>query len=288
MIRIGAPGIRSTVQDAGRTAGLRTGIPPAGPADPQAFAAACGLVDLPPDAAAIEIVGLPFSFQCDDLRLVAVTGRDVRVRSRTRLPPWTALVARPGEEIVVEGGATTRYAYVALSGGIELPPVLGSRATYLPSAIGPWPRVLAAGDVLPLREHRAPMQLAGTRRDTPDYLVPVRAVPGPHDDRFSAAATGAFFDTRFSVSAESDRMGLRLTGHRVEARAGELLTCGIVAGAIQVPPGGDPIVLLADHQTTGGYPVIATVVTADLGLVAQRAPGEALQLVRVTAHATER
>lgn len=288
MIRIGAPGIRSTVQDAGRTSGLRSGIPPAGPADPRAFTAACGLVGLPPDAAAIEIVGLPFSFRCDDLRLVAVTGRDVRVRSRVRLPSWTAVVARPDEEIVIEGGATTRYAYVAISGGLELPEVLGSRATYLPSAIGPWPTALAASDALPLRELRAPIELAGTHRDPPDYLVPIRAVPGPHDQRFSADATRAFFDTKFSVSAESDRMGLRLTGRRVEARAGELLTCGIVTGAIQVPPGGDPIVLLADHQTTGGYPVIATVVSADLGLVAQRAPGEILQLVRVTANAGER
>lgn len=283
MIRIGAPGLRSTIQDAGRIAGLRSGIPPAGPADPGAFAAACRLVGLPPGAAAIEVVGLPFSFRCDDLRLIAVTGREVRVRSRIPLPSWTAAVVRPGEEVVIEGGLVTRYAYVAISGGIDLPQVLGSRATYLPSAIGPWPAALASGDALPLGEARVPMELAGTRRDPPDHLAPVRAVPGPHTDRFAAEATRALFAGPFIVAGESDRMGLRLRGRRIGSLAGELLTCGITAGAIQVPSGGDPIILLADHQTTGGYPIIATVLSADLGLVAQRAPGEALQLVRVTA-----
>lgn len=283
MIRIEAAGIRSTVQDRGRTVALRSGVPPAGPADPVAFAAACALVGLGPDAAAIEVVGLPFSFRCDDLRVVAVTGRDVRVRIRTRLPAWAAVVVRPGEEVVVEGAATTRYAYVAISGGIAIPLVLGSRATYLPSAIGPWPMPLATGDELPLGDDRAPMGRAGARVDPPDYTGPIRAVRGPHEDRFNAASLDDLFAGPFTVSAESDRMGARLAGRRIEALAGELLACGIVAGAVQVPRGGEPIVLLADHQTTGGYPIAATVVTADLGLVAQRAPGEPLQLVRVTA-----
>ncbi|HUQ17317.1 MAG TPA: biotin-dependent carboxyltransferase family protein [Candidatus Saccharimonadales bacterium] len=285
MIRIGAPGIRSTIQDAGRSAGLRSGIPPAGPADPQAFATACGLVGLPPDAAAIEVVGLPFSFRCDDLRLIAVTGREVRVRSRIPLPSWTAVVVRPGEEVVIEGGVVTRYVYVAISGGIDLPWVLGSRATYLPSGIGPWPAALAAGDALPLGEARVPTERAGMRRAAPDHGAPVRAVPGPHTHRFTEEAVEALFAGPFTVAAESDRMGLRIQGRRIGSTGGELLTCGITAGAIQVPSGGDPIVLLADHQTTGGYPIIATVLSADLGLVAQRAPGEVLQLVRVTGDA---
>lgn len=287
-MHVGAPGVRSTVQDAGRTAGLRIGIPPAGPADPYAFGAACGLVGLAPDAAAIEVIGLPFSFRCDDLRLVAVTGRDVRVRSGIRLPSWTAVVVRPGDLVVVEGGPTTRYAYVAISGGIDLPRVLGSRATYLPSAIGPRPAALAAGDRLPLGEGRVPMERAGLRHAPPDHLARIRVVPGPHDDRFSAAAHRALVAAPFLVAPESDRMGLRLTGRRIEPHPGELLTCGIVAGAIQVPPDGRPIILLADHQTTGGYPIIATVLGDDLGLVAQRAPGEALALVRVTANGAGR
>ena len=285
MIWIAAAGIRSTVQDAGRSGHLRSGIPPAGPADPVAFAAACALVGLGSDGAAIEVVGLPFSFHCDDLRIVAVTGRDVRVRSRTRVPSWAAVLVRPGDLVVVEGGATTRYAYVAISGGIALSPVLGSRATYLPSAIGPWPAALAAGDALPLGDGRAPIERAGARLTPPDYAAPVRAIPGPHEDRFSARSREALFAAPFTVSAASDRMGVRLGGRRIDALAGEILTCGIVAGAIQVPPGGEPIVLLADHQTTGGYPIAATVVSGDLGLVAQRAPGEPLQLVRVTAEA---
>lgn len=282
-MHIGAAGVRSTVQDAGRTAGLRSGIPPSGPADPAAFAAACALVGLGPDAAAIEVVGLPFSFRCDDLRIAAVTGREVRVRSRARLPSWTAFLVRPGDDVFVEGSPTTRYAYVAVSGGIAVSTVLGSRATYLPGRIGPWPAALRTGDPLPLGDGRPPIERAGTRLQPPDYAAPVRALVGPHADRFTAAALESLFALPFTVSPESDRMGTRLAGRRIEALTGELLTCGIVAGAIQVPSGGEPIVLLADHQTTGGYPVAATVLSADLGLVAQRAPGEPLQLVRVTA-----
>ena len=282
-MHIGAAGIRSTVQDGGRLGHLRSGIPPAGPADPAAFAAACRLVGIDPSGGAIEIVGLPFSFSCADLRVVAVTGRDVRLRSRIRMPAWTAVLIRPGEEVVIEGAASTRYAYLAVSGGIALPAVLGSRSTYLPSALGPWPAALRSSDELPLGGGRVPVERAGSRLAPPDYDAPVRAVPGPHADRFASAVVDELFAAPFAVSAESDRMGARLVGRRIESGAGEILTCGIVAGAIQIPGGGDPIVLLADHQTTGGYPIIATVVSADLGLVAQRMPGEAVQLVRVTA-----
>jgi allophanate hydrolase subunit 2 len=104
---------------------------------------------------------------------------------------------------------------------------------------------------------------------------------GPHDDRFEADALPSFFAATFIVQPSSDRQGLRLGGVSIAPRAGELLSCGVVAGAVQVPRGGAPIVLLADHQTTGGYPVIATVITADLGKVAQRAPGESLRFYRV-------
>ena len=114
------------------------------------------------------------------------------------------------------------------------------------------------------------------------YGASVRAIAGPHDGRFPAGSLERFFGSPFTVLPESDRMGVRLAGAVIGPAEGELLTCGVVAGAIQVPRGGAPIVLLADHQTTGGYPVIATVVDADLGTVAQAAPGESLRFERVT------
>jgi biotin-dependent carboxylase-like uncharacterized protein len=282
MMRIISSGLRATIQDRGRTGHVREGIPPAGPADPIAVAAALELTGCDPRDAAIEVVGLPFAFRSDDRRIVAATGRDVRIRTRTRVPGWTSMLARPGEEVVVEGSAFTRFAYVAISGGLALPRILGSRATYLPAALGPVPRPLADGDEIPLGASTAGAEAAGRRIRPASYGGTARAVAGPHDARFPAESLTAFFSGAFTVLPDSDRMGVRLAGVAVEPPAGDLLTCGIVAGAVQVPRGGAPIVLLADHQTTGGYPIIASVVYADLGIVAQAAPGEALRFERVT------
>jgi biotin-dependent carboxylase-like uncharacterized protein len=288
MMRIISSGLRATIQDRGRTGHVREGIPPAGPADPLAFAAALELTGCDPSDAAIEVVGLPFAFRCDDRRIVAATGRDVRIRTRARVPGWTSMLARPGEEVIVEGSALTRFAYVAISGGLALPQVLGSRATYLPASLGPVPRPLADGDEIPLGASAAGAEAAGRRIRPARYAGIARAVAGPHDARFPGESLTAFWSAAFTVLPDSDRMGVRLAGVAVEPPAGDLLTCGIVAGAVQVPRGGAPIVLLADHQTTGGYPIIATVAYADLGIVAQTAPGEELRFERVTPEYTTR
>ena len=287
-MRILTRGLRSTIQDRGRTGHARVGIPPSGPADPVAFAAALDLVGCGPTDAAIEVVGLPFAFRCDDLRVVAVTGRDVHLRLRTRMPGWTGVLARAGEDVVVEGSPLTRFAYVAVSGGIDLPRVLGSRATYLPGALGPLPRPLAAGDELPLGASKAGPESAGRLIAATEYGGAARAIAGPHDGRFPAESVRRLFSAAFPVLADSDRMGVRLGGVALASAAGELLSCGIVAGAVQVPRGGAPIVLLADHQTTGGYPIIATVVHDDLGIVAQATPGEYLRFARVTPEGASR
>jgi len=131
------PGLRSTVQDLGRFGHLRSAIPPAGPADPFAFESAQWLVGNDPEAAGIEIVGLPFRFSLDAPGLIAATGREVTLRARAPLGGWMAVFARAGEEIVVEGSERTRFAYLAVGGGLAVPPVLGSRSTYLPAALGP-------------------------------------------------------------------------------------------------------------------------------------------------------
>ncbi|HEY8757391.1 MAG TPA: biotin-dependent carboxyltransferase family protein [Candidatus Limnocylindria bacterium] len=282
MMRIVRSGLRATIQDRGRTGHTREGVPPSGPADPTAFAAALELAECDATDAAIEVVGLPFAFRCDDRRIVAATGRDVRVTTRARVPGWTSVLARPGEDVVVEGSASTRFAYVAVSGGLALPRVLGSRATYLLASLGPVPRPLADGDEIPLGASAAGVEAAGRRIRPTVYGSVARAVAGPHDARFPDESVTAFFSTAFTVLPDSDRMGVRLAGIALAPPAGDLLSCGIVAGAVQVPRGGAPIVLLADHQTTGGYPIIATVVTADLGIVAQAAPGEELRFERVT------
>jgi allophanate hydrolase subunit 2 len=126
------------------------------------------------------------------------------------------------------------------------------------------------------------VERAGRFAVSPDYDTgQIRAITGPHAQRFTGEAHSLFFRSEFRVEPASDRMGTRLSGPRIAARDGEILTTGVVAGAVQIPSGGAPIVLLAEHQATGGYPVIATVITADLGLVGQRRPGEALRFTRV-------
>ena len=278
MIRITDAGLRSTIQDRGRLAHLRSGLPPAGAADPFALAAANALVGNPEDAAGIEIIGTVFRFTCDDSRVVAVAGRDASLGTRSRLPGWSSVFVRAGQTATVYSGEHTRFAYLAVSGGIATDPVLGSRSSYLPAGIG---ASLRAGDALPLGNTDAGAEDAARRVEPMTYDERVRAMPGPHDDRFESDVSARFFEQAFVVQPASDRQGVRLGGVPIAPRAGELLSCGVVAGAVQVPRGGAPIVLLADHGTTGGYPVIATVIAADIGKVAQRMPGESLRFHRV-------
>jgi biotin-dependent carboxylase-like uncharacterized protein len=279
-LRVLEAGLRSTVQDSGRWGYLRSAVPPSGPADARAFAAAQALVGNGAEDAAIEIVGLPFRFACEDRRVVAACGRDVRVRLREPLPGWTAIFARAGEEVVVEGSAATRYAYLAISGGVTGDAVLGSRATYMAAGIGPWPRPLRPGDALLLGPTRTVPQRAGTSVEAPRWTGDLRVLSGPHVARFPEPSLRRFAEESFRVG-EGDRVGVRLEGPDIRPRPGELLTCGMVAGAIQVPHGGAPIVLLSDHQVTGGYPVIAVVIEADQWRVAQAAPGETLRFYAV-------
>jgi allophanate hydrolase len=279
VIRIEAIGLRATVQDRGRFGHLREGVPPSGPADPGAFAAAQVLVGNDGDAAAIEIVGNAFSFHCEDRRIVAVTGRDVALRGRDVVPGWTAAFARPGEVFTVVCGERSRFAYLAISGGIATETILGSRSAYPPAGLG---RALRAGEALPVGMSPVDVERAGRFAVSPDYDTgQIRAITGPHAQRFTDEADSLFFSSEFRVEPASDRMGTRLSGPRIAAREGEILTSGVVAGAVQIPSGGAPIVLLAEHQATGGYPVIATVITVDLGLVAQRLPGERLRFEAV-------
>ena len=276
MIHVEVAGF-ATIQDRGRIGHQRDAVPVSGPADPFAYAAAQALVGNPATDAALELVGLPFAFRVDDARVIAVTGREVHVTVRDRVPSWTSVFVRSGEQVTVNGTARTRYAYVAVSGGIASDVVLGSRSAYPRAGIG---RALRGGDTLRLGAARRSAEDAGHHVHF-EYGDAARATAGPHLDRFEDDAIERFFSEPFAVTAHGDRQGVHLDGPAIASRSGEILTCGVIAGAVQVPRGGQPIVLLADHQTTGGYPVIATVCEADLGVVAQRAPGESLRFYRV-------
>ena len=273
MIRVGIPGLHATIQDGGRTAYQRVGVPTAGAADRAAHAAANALVGNDVHEAAIEVVGLPFTFVAERSLLVAATGRSVRLVARDEIPGWTCAFVRAGDEVRVEG--RSRYAYIAVAGGVDVPVVLGSRSAYPAARLGPAP--LGAGTRIRVREARLDLSRAGRNATPPGYEAQdVRVVLGPHDEGVDVET---FLAARFAVDERSDRMGVRLAGPPIEVRGGERLSAGMVEGAIQVPPGGGPIVLLADHQTTGGYAAVATVIAADLPVVAQREPGEPLHFV---------
>ena len=277
MIHVEVAGFGSTVQDLGRPAHVREGVPVSGPADPVAFRAAQSLVGNIATDAAIEAVGLPFTFRCDSSRLIAVTGREVSVTVRDRLPGWTAVFVRAGDLVRVTGTERSRYTYIAVSGGIASEVILGSRAMYPRIGFG---RVLQAGDTLAVGQARHGAEDAGASFQFA-YGERVGAIPGPHTGRFDEAALTRFFSEPFTLSAQSDRQGARLDGVAVAPKGGELLSCGVVTGAVQVPRGGQPIVALADHGTTGGYPIIATVIAGDIGQLAQRAPGEPVRFYRL-------
>lgn len=278
-LRVIEAGLRSTVQDGGRFDHWRSAVPQAGPADPLAFQAALRLVGGDALDAGIEVVGSTFRFTLDAPRLIAVTGRDVSVRTRGAVPPWTSVFVRAGEEVTIRGSERTRFAYLAVSGGIAVDPVLGSRATYLPAAIGPVPRPLAAGDALAVGLARRGAEAAG-RTATPPGGGRIRVVRGPHAARVGGVAP-LMGGAPYAVSEQSDRMGVRLEGPPLDPGEAEILSVGVLPGAVQVPRGGQPIVLLADGQTTGGYPVAAVVASVDLGRVAQAVAGEALSFHEV-------
>ncbi|MER5206892.1 biotin-dependent carboxyltransferase family protein [Streptomyces sp. NPDC002825] len=275
-------GALTTVQDLGRTGYAHLGVPRSGALDPAAVRLVNRLVGNTEDQAVLEttVSGCALRPRC--AVTVAVGGAPCPVRVDGRPAPWGTTL-RVGAGSVLEVGAAVRglRSYVAFGGGIAVAPVLGSRSTDLLSGLGPAP--LAEGAVLPLGAAtavRGPVD-APPWPGPPDELV-LRVRTGPRDDWFTAEALRAFTTRAYRVSPASNRIGLRLDGPALErAVPGELASEGMVLGAVQVPPDGRPVVFLADHPTTGGYPVVAVVREADLGAAAQAVPGTPVRFVPV-------
>jgi biotin-dependent carboxylase-like uncharacterized protein len=270
------PGTLTTVQDLGRRGWAHLGVPRSGALDQPALRLANRLVGNDEDAAGLETTATGIAFTLDVATTVAVAGARCVVRVGGRAVEWAAAVSVPAAtEVTVESATDGLRAYVAVAGGIDVAPVLGSRSTDLLSGLGPEP--LRVGQRLPLgRPGRAPSGTEGVPR--PRGAV-VRIVLGPRADWFSTAALAALDGASYEVAAESNRIGLRLRGRVIErARAGELPSEGMVVGAVQVPPNGQPVVFLNDHPTTGGYPVVGVVVEDDLPVCAQARPGDRLTL----------
>ena len=280
-------GPQTTVQDLGRRGTLREGIPPSGPMDRDAFLLANRLVGNADDAAALECTLIGPRLEFADERWVAVTGAAMAVTlNGAPVPRWAALQVKPGEMLRLGPAAAGVRAYLAVSGGIDTPLTLGSRSTYLRGRLGGHQgRALRKGDTLPLGPPSGGAPARVLERFIPDYTeaAMVRVVLGPQNDRFTPGGIAALFEAPYEMTPQADRMGARLRGARIEhTRGHDIISDGVALGGIQVVGDGQPIVLLADRQSTGGYTKIGTVCSFDIGRVCQVKPGQRLSFKRVT------
>jgi antagonist of KipI len=282
MIRIAEPGPQTTVQDLGRPGHLRYGIPPSGPIDRVAFVVANRLVGNADGAAGLECTVMGPRFEAQTACAIAVTGADMPLTvNGAAAPAWTTVPLEAGDIVKLGAARAGVRAYVALSGGIDVPPVLGSRATYLRGRLGGLGgRALRKDDRLALFPAAPPP----VRRASPAAIVDlaafaeIRVVLGPQADRFTADGIATFLGSEYEMLPQSDRMGARLRGPRIaHARGHDIISDGIALGSIQVPGDGQPIALLVDRQSTGGYTKIATICSFDIGRLGQVKPGQRLR-----------
>lgn len=294
-IRVVRPGALTTVQDAGRWHWQRDGVPVSGAMDDIACRLANWLVGNGDDAAVLEatLTGPELLFQEDSI--VAVTGADMHARiAGVRLPPWHARRIGAGETLALDGAERGCRTYIAVAGGIQVDPVLGSRATYVRAGFGGHRgRALRRDDVL----RTAPVPDAWRRDWRPrgvdvDSLhlrrIIVRIMPGPHLAMLERTSRRELFTGEYALAPESDRMGLRFHGEPLRLQAPvEVLSAGVATGTVQLPPGGLPIILMADRQTTGGYPRLGEVATVDLPVLAQLCPGERVRFAEIPSEEAE-
>ena len=268
-------GPATSLQDRGRVGVQRYGVSPAGAMDGAALATANALVGAPAGQAAIEFCLQGGIFRVTDAPvLAAVVGAPATLDGKP-VAALTSFVAAPGQTIGV-GVAERVYACLAVAGGFDVAPDMGSLSQHRRSGLGGAP--LAIGRTLVVKAPRAAPVARRLAATIGEEDGPIRVVTGPQDDLFTAAGLETFLSAEFVVSPLSDRMGVRLQGPRIEhARGYNIVSDGIVAGHVQVPGDGQPIVLMRDRQTTGGYPKIATVISADLDRFAQMRPGTAVR-----------
>jgi antagonist of KipI len=260
-IRVVSPGMLTTVQDLGRFGWAHYGVSASGAADALALRAANLVAGNAENAPALEMTLVGGTFEFEDATTIAIAGSDFS----SGLPLWTALEVRAGQTI--RFGATTSGArcYLAVRGGLAVPRTMGSASVHVMTGVGGRP--LRAGDVLAIGDEAARRPRAGSQ---PPFALagPLRVTPGPQAERFA----GELYTAPYIVSEESNRMGLRLRGPAIPSPPGGMLTEGTPLGAVQVPPDGQPIILFVEHQTTGGYPKPANVISADFWRLGQLRP----------------
>jgi len=274
MLEVLEAGILTTVQDSGRRDALDLGVPVSGACDPWALAVANVLIGNEPTAAALEMTVLGGRFRVLEDMWIGVAGAAMDGGPR----PWRSHQLRKGEGIGFGGSDGSARTYLAVPGGVDVPLVLGSRSTCLVGAFGGMSgRALQAGDLV-----RPSKAGAGPARGWPgplsgDSPALVRVIRGPEAEGFQGLV-----ENEWEVTIRSNRQGIRLEGPRLPVRPGAMLSRPVTWGTIQLPPDGQPIVLLADAQTVGGYPIVGVVIAADLPLVGQLAPVDTVRFVEVS------
>ena len=271
------PGMLTTVQDLGRRGLQGLGVPVSGPMDAYSHRLANQVLGNDPSAAALEITLMGPELLADGEITCAACGADISITVDEKPAPMN-------EPFRVRSGARLRWGSrvsgtrmtLAVRGGFDVPPVLGSRATHLVSRMGPFGgRSLRAGDVLPVGAHDSGRAIAGHPLEIPEGGARLRVLPGAHRERFTDDAWGLLVRARYTVSPQSNRMGYRLDGPALShAGAADILSEAMPYGAMQVPASGQPILLLVERATTGGYATIANVISADLPVAGQLAPGD--------------
>lgn len=303
MLQVIRPGVQTVVIDGGRWGYQAAGVGVGGPMDRFAFRVANLLAGNDPDAAALEIAvgGLEVVF--GEPRRIAVCGELAAEAYGSRLPLWTAVWVKEGTSLRIVSTGAGRYGYLSVEGGIRVPAVLGSAGTHLRSGFGGFGgRALRAGDEVPLGARSGPMPefpgqqpfFAGRIRVSSAWLERVRGrrmrqrivrvFPGPEAERWERNAWDWLCGGTMTVSAQSDRMGYRLEAERPldGTTAGEMISDAVAFGTVQLPPDGHPVVLMADCQTTGGYPRIGQAAAVDLPVLAQSLPGRRIRFEAVS------
>lgn len=269
------------VQDQGRPGWAHLGVPPSGALDRHALAVANRLVGNVTDAAGLEVVLGGCAWRVDEPVCFAVTGAVMPIKVGRRWLPWGRSNYVPAGE-TVELGITDHglRSWVAVAGGIDVPAVLGSRATDSLTGLGPAP--LRCGAVVMVGPHAltpSPVEAVPTLRTGQPWLL--RVHQGPRADWVTVRSMESLFTCEYVVAAASNRIAVRLEGPALQlSRDDELPSEGIVTGAVQVPPNGQPLIFLSDHPVTGGYPVVGVVDSSDLASCAQARPGDRVRLVR--------
>lgn len=284
MIEVLSSGLCDLVMDQGRSGRGVLGVPVGGAADSAALAAANRLVGNDVAAAGLEITLRGPSLRFPQGGVVALTGaRFAATRSSGAAVVWDeTLVLAAGEVLSLEQTETGCRCWLALRGGLAVPPVMGSRSTFLPAGFGGYRgRALREGDMLASGAQAGAVRLLRARAPAIGRDAPLRVVAGPQAGQFDDAGLLAFFTGNYRVAAASDRRGLRLDGPTVSCERAELPSQGVLPGAVQVPPDGRPIILGWDGPVTGGYPVIAGVIAADMAELARLRPGDTVRFATI-------